>query len=65
MTVTNPLTLVRPPELEPAPPFNLQLAQRTLAGLFHCSSNLQTLTENILRHVSRTTSQSSSSKGPG
>jgi hypothetical protein len=65
MTEMTPLTLVRPPELEPAPPFNLQLAQRTLAGLFHCSSNLQTLTESILRRVSLTTSQSLSGKGPG
>lgn len=60
-----PLTLVRPQASELSPPPNLQLARRTLAGLSHCSSNLQDLSASISRAVSRTISLNSSSKGRG
>lgn len=60
-----PLTLVRPRELEPQPQLSLQSAQRTLAGLSHCSSNLAELSASISLAVSRTTSPNSSSKDRG
>lgn len=61
----SPLTLVRPQVSAPLPPASLQLAQRTLAGLSHCSSNLQELSESISLAVSRMTSPSSLSKARG
>lgn len=60
-----PLTLARPQESALPRPFNLQLAQRTLAELSLCSSNLKDLTESILLAVSRKTSPSSSNKEAG